>query len=350
MTTAGQPGIITRRRWSGGDRAFSFTTGTFAAGVAAVFVIMVYLLSREARPAWSAFGPEFLWNRGIFEDNGQTFNGAAPYLYGTLVTSLMALVFAIPVAIGTAIALVELLPALPDAAPKAFHRLGQRFPAGIRRGGARVVGIIPGFVRRGAARTGIWFLGIWAPVIGLFIELLAAVPSIIFGIWGVAVIVPFVRDLRPEGFGQSLLAAGLVLAVMILPIMTAITRDMVRAVPRSQRDAALALGATPWEVTWRIVLPNAKSGILAAAILGLGRAIGETMAVIMVIGLKPKIFLDIFEGGATMASAIASDFGEAQGLHRSSLILIGLLMLFVSLILSVLGRLVVRSFSKKVAS
>jgi len=289
-----------RHRWAAADKVFTGTVAIFAAAVGGIFLAMVVLLARQAQPSWHAFGLPFLWSRAQFGEVPDTFSGAAPFIYGTLVTSLLALLIAVPVAVGTAVALVHLMP-------------------------------------RWLSRP-----------VGLFIELLAAVPSIIFGIWGLAVIVPFVHSLRPGEFGQSLLAAALVLAVMVLPIITAVSRDMVRAVPNSQREAALALGATPWEVTWRVVIPNARSGIMAAAILGLGRAIGETMAVILVIGFKPAIFLDVFKGGATMASVIASDFGESQGVHRAALIEIGLLMLFVSLLLSIAARLVVRSFGRKV--
>jgi phosphate transport system permease protein len=183
--------------------------------------------------------------------------------------------------------------------------------------------------------------------VGLFVELLAAVPSVIFGIWGVAVIVPFVHGLNPAHAGYSLLSAALVLAIMVLPIITAVTRDMLRAVPRSQREAALALGATPWEVTWRIILPNARSGIMAGSILALGRAIGETMAVILVIGYTPQILFDIFGGGATLAGAIANEFGEAQGIHRAALIELGLVMLVLSLALSIGARFIVRSFGRR---
>ncbi|MES2154182.1 MAG: phosphate ABC transporter permease subunit PstC [bacterium] len=297
-----RPAARLRLRWRGSDRLFGVTTATFALAVAAVFAVMVVMLAQRSSAAWHAFGPSFLWQTGTYTSESDIFHGARPYLYGTLVTSLLALVFAVPVAVGTAVALVELMPR--------------------------------------------WL----AQPVGLFIELLAAVPSIIFGIWGVAVIVPFVHSLNPTLTGQSLLSAALVLAIMVLPIMTAVTRDMLKAVPRAQREAALALGATPWEVTWRIVLPNARSGITAAAILGLGRATGETMAVIMVIGFKPEIYTDLFQGGATMASVIASDFGEAHALQKSALIEIGVLMLVVSLVLSVSARLVVRRLGRRMSA
>lgn len=298
----GHTRLALRRRWAGADRVFSNLTTLFAAGVGGLFVLIVLLLAKEASPAWHAFGPSFIWGSGTFSSEVDTYSGALPFIFGTLVTSLLALAIAIPVAVGTAVALVELMPR--------------------------------------------WL----SHPVGLFIELLAAVPSIIFGIWGVAVIVPVVRNLRPETFGQTKLAAGIVLAIMILPILTSITRDMLKAVPASQREAALALGATPWEVTWRIILPNARSGIMAGAILALGRAIGETMAVILVIGFNPRIAWDLLEGGATLAGVIATSFGESQGIHRSALIEIGLVMLALSLMLSIAARLVVRTFGRKVTT
>ncbi len=287
---------------SPGDMAFLLLTGACAVGLVALFAGVVLVLGQRAWPAIQAFGPGFLTGRS-WNPSGQEF-GALPYVVGTLATSAIAIAVAVPVAIGTAVALSILLP---------------RFVAG---------------------------------PLGVLVELLAAVPSIIFGLWGFAVVAPFVRDLGrmlgQDTFGFSVLAAGLVLAVMVLPIITAVSRDMILAVPRHQRDAALALGATPWEVTWKVVLPNARPGIVAAVILGFGRAIGETMAVIMVVGNQPLLPKGVFDPGATMASVIANEFGDPSGeLHGAALVELGLILLVASLLLNLLARRIVKRLSRR---
>lgn len=287
---------------SPGDVVFLLVTGACAVGLVALFAKIVHELGRGAWPAIQAFGLGFLTGEA-WDPPGQRF-GALPYIAGTLATSVVAIVVAVPVAIGTAVALALLLP--------------------------RAV----------------------AGPLGVLVELLAAVPSIIFGIWGFAVVVPFVRDLGKAlgqpAFGPSVLAAGLVLAVMVLPIITAVTRDMVLAVPRHQRDAALALGATPWEVTWKVVLPHARAGIVAAVILGFGRAIGETMAVIMVVGNQAQVPDSLFAPASTMASVIANEFGDPSGsLHAPALMELGLILLLTSLLLNLVARLVVKRLSRR---
>lgn len=286
-------------RGSPSDAVFRFVTGGFAAVLLFALVFVVLTLMQRAWPAIVEFGPSFLWSRS-WDPPNQSF-GAGPYLYGTLVSSLLALAIAIPIAVGTAVALTELL-------PRAL-----------------------------------------ATPLGFLVELLAAVPSIVYGIWGFVFIVPRIRDLAPDQtFGPSLLAAGIVLAIMMLPIVTAVTRDMLLAVPRHQRDAALALGATRWEVTSRVVVPHARAGILAAAILGLGRAVGETMAVIMVIGNQPIFPTSLYEPGSTMASVIANEFGDPSGpLHSAALVELGLVLLALSLILNLAARLVVRLVTRR---
>lgn len=290
---------VLRRLRRVGDPGFTTGTTLFAAAILILLAAILYLLARDAHQAWSALGIGFLWGRDWNPASGVF--GALPYVFGTLASSLLALALAVPVAVGTAVALVELLPR--------------------------------------------WL----SRIVGLFVELLAAVPSIIFGIWGLAVVVPFVRDLGGEGtFGFSLLSAGIVLAIMILPIITAVSRDMLRAVPPHQREAALALGCTDWEVTWKVILPNARSGIFAAAILGLGRAIGETMAVILVIGAQATISWNVFDPAYTISALIANTFGEvAPGeLARSALIELGLLLLLITLALNVVARIVVQRLSR----
>jgi phosphate transport system permease protein len=277
-----------------GDRIFAGVTLAAALGVAALFADLLWTLATKSAPTWRATGPSFLWSQA-WDPAGDRF-GALAYLFGTVASSAIALVIAVPVALGTAVALVMLLPR--------------------------------------------WLAG----PLGMLVELLAAIPSIIFGIWGLFTIVPLVHDLSGgTAGGRSLLAAGIVLAVMIVPIITAIARDMVRAVPVAQREAALALGLTPWEVTWKVVLPYARPGLLAAVLLGLGRAMGETMAVIMVIGNRALVDLDVFAPASTMASVIANEFGEPSNpLHASSLVALGLVMLALSLGTSLVGRRIVQ--------
>lgn len=290
-------------RWahaeSGGDVVFKLGTGAFAALLIVVFAVVVGNLLHRAWPSVEAFGLGFLVS-DAWDPDGQRF-GALPYVLGTVSTSLLALLLAVPVAVGTAVALTQLLP---------------RFIA---------------------------------TPLGFLVELLAAVPSIVFGIWGFAIIVPWVREIGGEQtFGPSVLAAGIVLAIMMLPIITAVSRDMLAAVPLHQRDAALALGATKWEVTRGVILPHASGGLVAAAILGLGRAVGETMAVIMVVGNQPILPTSVFDPASTMASVMANEFGDPSGpIHFASLVYLGLVLLLISLLLNLAARLIVRSFKRR---
>jgi phosphate transport system permease protein len=235
---------------------------------------------------------------------------AFPFVYGTIVSSLVALLISVPLAIGLAIFLTEMS---------------------------------PGFLRGPLA---------------FVTELLAAIPSIIYGLWAMFVLVPMLRDHvnpplvkylgwtglftgdNPTGLGY--LAAGVILAIMILPIISSLTREVMTAVPHSQREAVLALGATRWEMIRMGVLRNARIGIVGAVILGLGRALGETMAVTMVIGNTPEIHRSLLANGASMASVIANEFSEAvTDLHRSALIQIGLALFVVTIVVNALARLLV---------
>jgi phosphate transport system permease protein len=235
--------------------------------------------------------------------------GALPYVAGTLASSFLALLIAAPVGVLAAVYVAELAPR-----------------------------------RVGVALT-------------LLIELLAAIPSVVIGLWGVFVLSPFLRAtveswivdtlgwiplFRGPAFGIGLFAAGVILAIMILPTIISISREVITAVPRSQREAMLALGATRWEVVSRAVLPYARSGIIGAVILGLGRALGETMAVTMVIGNAQAIPDSLFDQAQTIASKIATTFNEASvGLQTSSLIALGFVLLVITLILNALARLLV---------
>jgi phosphate transport system permease protein len=240
--------------------------------------------------------------------------GAFPFIYGTLVSSLVALIIAVPLAVGVAVYVTEMC------------------PRPIRK------------------------------AISFLTELLAAIPSVVYGLWAVFVLAPLLRDyvepflektLGWTGFftgpklGLGMLAAGIIMAIMIVPIISSITREVLVAVPQHQREATLALGATRWEMIRMGVLRNARAGILGAVILGLGRAIGETMAVTMVIGNRPEIAKSLFAPGYTMASVIANEFSEAtDDLYLSALVEVGLALLIVTLIVNTAARLLVWSITR----
>jgi phosphate transport system permease protein len=260
-----------------------------------------------AWPAIRAFGLRFLVTSTW--DPVQEEFGALPFVYGTLVSSLLALLIAVPLGLGAAIFLSELAPAW--------------------------------------ARAPIAFL----------IEILAAIPSVVYGLWGIFVLAPWLRVWvepalgRTLGFlplfqgppyGVGMLAAGLILAIMVVPFITAVSREVLLAVPNTQREAALALGATRWETTRLAVLRYGKSGLVGAILLGLGRALGETMAVTMVIGNRPEIALSLFAPGYTMASVIANEFTEATSdLYLAALIEVGLALFVITVLVNAIARLLV---------
>jgi phosphate transport system permease protein len=237
--------------------------------------------------------------------------GALPFIYGTLVSSVLALLIAVPLSLGAAIFLAELAPA--------------------------------------------WI----RPPISFLIEMLAAVPSVVYGLWGIFVLVPWLRDWVQPALGRTLgflplfqgppygigmLAAGVILSIMVVPYITAVSREVLLAVPNSQREAALGLGATRWESTRMAVLRYGRSGLIGAILLGLGRALGETMAVTMVIGNRPEIAASLFAPGYTMASVLANEFTEATSdLYVSALVEVGLLLLLVTVVVNGLARLLVWS-------
>ncbi len=270
---------------------------------------IIILLLWRAWPAIQSFGWKFLIDREWDPVNDRF--GALSFIYGTAVSSLVAIAIAFPVSMGVALFLNELA---PD-----------------------------------------WIAG---PV-GFLIEMLAAIPSVVFGIWGIFVLAPWLRTHLEPGLAQTLgflpffqgtpygvgmLAAGIILAIMITPTISAISRDIFKTVPDPLREAALGLGATRWEMIRIAVLANSRAGIFGAVILGLGRAMGETMAVTMVIGNRPDISLSLFEPATTMASVIANEYAEATStLHLSSLALVGLSLFGVSLITSSLARILVRT-------
>jgi phosphate transport system permease protein len=297
---------ISRRKLSG-DFIFEAVVGFFALSI----LILAFLLFRElfveSGLSRNTFGMDFL--TGSTWDPVKEVFGALPFIFGTLVSSFLALLIAVPFSLGIAIYLSELAP----------EKL--RIP------------------------------------LSFIIELLASIPSVIIGLWGIFILAPFIRDyLAPPlstylGFlplfqgpmyGLSMLTGGVILAIMIIPITSSVSREVIMTVPTYQREAALALGATGWETTRIAVLPYARSGIFGAAILGFGRAIGETMAVTMVIGNSQKISASLFSPSNTMASVIANQFSEAtSNLHVSSLIEIGFLLLMISIIINIAARILV---------
>jgi phosphate transport system permease protein len=275
-----------------------------------IFVIVLFIfwiLVKNSHLSLSAFGWKF-FTREAWDPVSGDF-GALPFIYGTLMTSFLALLMAVPLALGVAIFLTELCPR-PLRAPISF-----------------------------------------------LTELLAAIPSVVYGLWAVFVLVPLMRDnLGPflvdtfgwtglfdgPNFGVGMLTASIILAIMILPIISSLTRDIMSAVPNSQREAVLALGATRWEMIRIGVLRNSRIGIVGAVMLGLGRALGETMAVTMVIGNHPDISRSLFAPGYTLASVIANEFSEATGdLYYSALIEIGLALFLVTIVVNAIARLMV---------
>ena len=289
-----------------GDRIFQIVITAFAVSIPALLVIIAISIGLAAWPALSRSGISFL-TESTWDVAAGKF-GAAPAIYGTVVSSALALIIATPLALGVSIFLSE---------------------------------IAPKWLRQ--------------PV-GFLVDLLAAIPSVVYGLWGIFVLIPLLRDpigpfLRDTlhlgstplfsgpNYGYSMLAAGLILAIMILPFISAVTREVLLAVPRSQRDAALALGATRWEMIRDAVLPYARSGIIGGIILGLGRALGETMAVTMLIGNRPEIASSLFAPGYTMASLIANEFTEATSdAHLSALMAVGAVLFVVTLIVNALAR------------
>jgi phosphate transport system permease protein len=289
-----------------GDRIYSWAVTGFALLVPTLLLVIFVAVALAAWPALRTFGFSFLTSSDWDPVAGQF--GAAPAIYGTIVSSIIALVVATPLALGVAVFLSE---------------------------------FAPGWLRQPVAFA---------------VDLLAAVPSVIYGLWGIFVLVPILREhvmpffaetlhlgmlplFSGPAYGPSMLAAGLILAIMCLPYISAVTREVLLAVPRSQREAALALGATRWEVIRDAVIPYARSGIIGGVMLGLGRALGETMAVTMLIGNRHEISASLFAPGYTMASLIANEFSEATSdLHLSALMAVGFVLLLVTVLVNALAR------------
>lgn len=300
-----------RRRLSGGgrgDTVFKALLFLAACTIPALLVALVIELTRGARQAIDRFGAGFIVGSGWDPVAGHF--GAWPAVFGTLLTSSLALLFAVPLALGVAIYLTEFA------------------PMRIRR-----------------------------PV-ATMIELLAAIPSVVYGLWGIFVMIPFLRTwvypvlearlgflpfFAGPVYGPSVLSASLILTVMIIPFIMSVSREVLLAVPPGQREAALALGATRWEAVSTVIVPYAKSGIMGAVILGLGRALGETMAVTMLIGNRHEIAVSLFAPGYSMAAVIANEFADAAGgpLHESALIYLALILFGVTVIVNGAARLMI---------
>jgi len=294
-----------------GDRAFHWLTLVMALAISALIILIGWELAQGSRLALHQFGWRFLASSDWDPVNNRF--GALPFIFGTLVSSAIALFIAVPISIATAVYLTELAP--------------------------------------------VWMR---QPLI-MFIELLAAVPSVILGLWGIFVMVPWLRNYLfpwlqkmfgflpffqgPTYIGFSMLAGGIIVAIMIIPIITSVSREILRSVPGLQREAAYALGATRWEVTRIAVLSYAKKGLFGAVILGLGRALGETMAVTMVIGNTPQIVASLFKPGYTLASVIANEFNEAvTNLYTSALFELGLVLLGVTVVVNIFAQLLLKTF------
>jgi phosphate transport system permease protein len=294
---------------------FKAATAIVAWVVPVLLVLVMTVIAVQAWPALRTFGVvRFLTGRTW--DPVHNVFGALPYIYGTLVSSLIALAIALIVGVGVALFLAE-----PNA--------------------GRV---------RGAVGTGV--------------EMLAAVPSVVYGIWGLYVLAPWLVEhidrpvadhlgwlpfFAPPARNLSVVAASVVLAVMIVPTLASISRDVIRAVPHALREASHALGSTWWETVWRVVLPAARPGIFGATILSLGRALGETMAVTMVIGNRPEVGGSLFGPGYTLASVIANEFAEASiGLYSSALLLLGLVLFVLTLVVNLCAMLLMRLVDQRV--
>ncbi|MBI4405954.1 MAG: phosphate ABC transporter permease subunit PstC [Deltaproteobacteria bacterium] len=293
--------------WPRIDPLFSFTLKVIALGVFAFLALIAFFLFYSAWPAILRFGWEFL--RTSTWDPVKEIFGALPVIYGTVISSLFAVAIAAPLSVGIALFLNELSP--------------------------RKI----------------------ATPIGFLVEMLAAIPSVVYGLWGIFVLAPWLGDVvqpflgkwlgalplfQGPPYGVGMLAAIIILAIMITPTISSISKEVFQAIPRSDREAALALGATRWEMMKLSVLGRARAGIFGAVILGLGRALGETMAVTMVIGNRSEISASLFAPGQTMASVIANEYAEATSdLHVAALAEIGLVLFGVTFLINAIARLII---------
>lgn len=294
------------------DRAFIWLTRLLGLAIAFILIVIAITVAYRSLPAIEAFGLGFLLDSAWNPVKEQY--GALPMIYGTLMSSAIALIIAVPLGVGTAIFLSE------DFIPLSF-------------------------------RTPLIFL----------VELLAAIPSVVYGLWGIFVLIPIARDLgvwlhQNLGFipffstspsGPGMLPAGIILAIMVLPIITAVSRDSLASLPPDLRQASLGLGATRWTTIFRVLIPAAFSGIVGGIMLGLGRAMGETMAATMIIGNSNQLNISLLAPGNTIASLMANQFAEASGLQVSALMYAGLVLFVLTLIVNVFAELIVRNVKAK---
>jgi len=299
-------------RFTHGDTVFRWITFLFAASILLILLLMTMEMVKESLPSLQLFGWDFVTSSEW--DAVQERFGSLPFLYGSVVSSILAILLATPLSVGTALFITDIAPS----------KVGS--------------------------------------IVAALVELLAAIPSVIYGLWGILVMTPWLQQtvqpflidkfgflplFQGAPYGVSMLAAVFILMIMIIPIITSITKEVLLAVPLAQKEAAYALGATRWEMLRMALLPYARSGILGAVILGLGRAIGETMAVTMVIGNTPQISLSLLAPAYTMPSVIANEFAETTSkLHASALMEIGLILLFVTLLINVMARLLIWSVTR----
>ena len=296
-----------------GDKAAHLITLIFAASVVLVTLFLIYELWIQSSPARAKFGFGFLFTK-TWDPIAEKF-GALPFIYGTVLTSLLALLISVPLAVGAAIFLSELAP------PKLSNTCT------------------------------------------FLVELLAAVPSVIYGLLAFFTLVPLMRQhiepflkktlgflpfFQGPAYGFGYLTAALILSIMTFPFIISISRESLLAVPREQREAALALGATKWESTWQVVVPHARLGIIGSIFLALARALGETMAVTMVIGNDPAIHASLLAPGYTIAAIIANEFTEATGeLYQGALVELGLVLFLITIILNASAQLLIVATTKK---
>jgi phosphate transport system permease protein len=305
VRTESPPDLRRSARSKLGDRTFRFVTLGCGLLVLAILALIAIFMTNQAWPAFKQAGIHFITSRN-WDPNNNHF-GALAFIYGTLLVSLIALVFAVPVSLGIALFLTEIAPL--------------RF------------------------RT---------PVVYV-IDLLAAIPSVVFGLWGILALqtplgkfyghlsnffsgVPIFDRIFRGNAGRSFFTAGIIVALMITPIITSLTREVFATVPRTQKEAALALGATRWEMMRTSILGYGRSGVVGAVMLGLGRAMGETIAVALVIGSVPSITLSLFHPGDAMAAVIANQFGEASGTFRAALIGLGVVLFAMTIVINVIAR------------
>lgn len=296
------------------DKSFIWLTFAFAVSIGLILLAIALVIAYRAFPAIQAYGLGFLTNSAWNPVQGREAYGALPVIYGTIVSSAIALLIAVPLGLGTAIFLSE--------------------------------NFIPLKIRT---------------ILVFLVELLAAIPSVVYGLWGIFVLIPLVKPLgvwlhnhfgwiplfKTLPAGPGMLPAGIILAIMILPIITAIARDSLASLPPELRQASLGLGATRWETIFRVLVPAAFSGIVGGIMLALGRAMGETMAVTMIIGNSHRLSVSILDPANTISSLLANQFAEASGMQVSALMYAGLVLMVLTLVVNILAEFIVNQVKAK---